>query len=142
MTAATAPAPRRRIAPTARASTAATASSAAVPAITRVSVRGLTGRHVVAVGAQDGLADRDGGRGGDQPGDEGDGADHDGLGRQYPAAPRAGRERRADQAPPVLGRDEQCGQDDQHDQPGEGTLQGVLDAAAEANGRGDVARPA
>src|SRR5262245_60302077 len=136
MTAAAAAALRRSMAPTARARTAATASSAAVPAITRRSVSA----DAVAVGAQDPLAKRDGEGGGDQPGDEGNRRDHDGLGRQHLAAARAGGQRGADQAAPVFGGDELGRHHDHRDKPGERADEGALDPGT-VHDRRDVARP-
>jgi hypothetical protein len=97
------------------------------------------------VAAQDPLARGDHHGGANQSGQGGDGAAHDGLGGQDPAAPRAGRQGGADQAPPVLGGDEHHPDDDHHDQPGERAHQGLGDGGAKArragHGRRDVAGP-
>ena len=54
---------------------------------------------------------------GDQPGDETDRADHDGLGGQQRAAAGCGGQRDTDQPAPVLGGDEQRGHHDQRISP-------------------------
>src|SRR5262249_61396048 len=97
--------------------------------------------HVVAVGAQYPLAKRDREGGGGQPGGEGGRADYDGLGRQHPAAARAGGQGGTDQAPPVFGGDEQRRHHDHRDQPGERAEEGAVDPAATIHDRGDVAGP-
>ena len=106
ITAVTAPALRRSSVPTASPSTAETASSAAVPTTTCSQVSAGDRRDRVAVLVQQVLAERDRDRGRDQPGRERDRGQHDGLGGQHPAAARAGGERGADQAAPVLRGDE------------------------------------
>src|SRR6516165_4989908 len=122
---------RRIMAPTASARTATTAISAAVPATMRSSV------------AHDNRRGR-----GDQPGHEAGRADHDRLRGQYPAPARAGGQGDADQAAPVLGRDEQRRDDNHRDQPGERADEHVREGdAGAARGAGagrdrcDVAGP-
>jgi len=91
------------MAPTARAKTAKTAASAAGPGDDPYLGECRHGVDGVAAGAQQRGPDQDRGRRAGQPGGEGDGAEDDGLGGQGPAASRAGGERGADQAAPVLG---------------------------------------
>ena len=98
--------------------------------------------HEVAVAAQHPLAERDHDGGAGQPCREGERADHDGLRRQDPDAPRARGQGDADQAAPVLGGDEHRPHNDHHDQPGERAREGLGDGGAHAlraHGRRDVA---
>ena len=143
ITAVTAPALRRSSVPTARASTAATASSAAVPTTIRASVRAGTGSIGLPFSCSrcspSGIAIA----AATSPAANVTAGQHDRLGGQHPAAPRAGGERGADQPAPVLGGHEHDADHHQDDQPDERARQGLLDSAqaAAAAVRGDVARP-
>ena len=113
--------------------------------IARSSVRGAGRVDGDPVSAQHVLAERERDAGADQPGDEDDGADHQGLRREHATAARAGGERASDQAAAVLAGDEQGGHDGEHDQSDERADQGALDtltgvgAAVADDGWGDVA---
>ena len=89
--------------------------------------------------AKERLADRKRDGGGNQSDDEGHRADHEGLRGQDPASAGTCGERGADEAPPILGRDEQRRENDRHDEPGERADERVLDGLAESHGRRDVA---
>ncbi len=115
-----------------RARTAATASSAAVPTIMRTSVSAGTGIGGDAASVLLSFSGEQRDVGGGQPHHEGGGTEHDGLGRQYPVAPRAGGQGDADQAAAELGGEEHRGHDEQRDQPGERAGQGVRDGAGNA----------
>jgi hypothetical protein len=89
-----------------------------VPTIIRASVNAETGHSGLPVLRRRGVPTASEG-GGEQPGGETGGADHDGLGGQQPTAVGRGGQRDADQPAPVLAGDEDRGHHDQRDQPEE-----------------------